>query len=204
MLSNFFSHILIIFSDLGYSGIFVLMVIESSFLPLPSELVIPPAAYLAQRGDLNVFMVVLCGTIGSVVGALFNYFLANKLGRAVIYGLARHKYAKFILISESKVKKAEEYFLVHANFSTFVGRLLPVVRHLISIPAGFCQMNLKSFIYLTAIGSFIWCSILAAIGYFFGAKQKIILDNLDYVAWIGLFLFIIWAIRYWINFSRKK
>ena len=168
-------HYLLAFGErIGYLGVIMLMAIESSFLPLPSELVIPPAAYLAQQGKMNIFLVIISGAIGSVIGATFNYFLGRLIGQAVIYRLADHKLAKLLFINQEKLKKAETFFIKSANTATFVGRLIPGIRHLISIPAGFFKMNFKNFIILTFCGSFIWCSILAMLGYWFGSNQELI------------------------------
>ena len=139
--------------EIGYLGITLLITIESSFIPFPSEIVIPPAAYLAQQGEMNIFLVILAGIIGSLLGALINYFLAYTLGRKVVYSLVNLKIFRFLLINKEKVVKAEEYFLKYGNFSTFMGRFIPAVRQLISIPAGFSKMNLKNFILYTSLGS---------------------------------------------------
>ncbi len=125
--------------EIGYLGITLLITIESSFIPFPSEIVIPPAAYLAQQGEMNIFLVILAGIIGSLLGALINYFLAYTLGRKVVYSLVNLKIFRFLLINKEKVVKAEEYFLKYGNFSTFMGRFIPAVRQLISIPAGFLR-----------------------------------------------------------------
>lgn len=173
MLISITSFFFSIFSQLNYPSIIALMTIESSFIPFPSELVIPPAAYLAQQGVLNIYLVVTCGTLGSLIGALINYFLALTLGRAVIYRLANTKIAKLLLINERKIKYTEEYFLKYDKLATFIGRLVFEIRQLISIPAGLSKMNIWNFILYTTLGSFIWNIILAFLGYFFGANQEI-------------------------------
>lgn len=159
-------------SRIGYLGITFLMTIESSFIPLPSEIIIPPAAYLAQQGEMNIYLVVISGIIGSLLGALINYYLAVTLGRRVVYRLMEYRFVKFLLISKEKVEKSESYFLKYGNSSTFIGRLVPVVRQLISIPAGFSKMKLKNFILYTFLGSGIWVIILAVLGYLFGSNQE--------------------------------
>ncbi|MCG2809009.1 MAG: DedA family protein [Candidatus Portnoybacteria bacterium] len=161
-------------ASLGYWGIAFFMAVESSFIPFPSEIIIPPAAYLAQQGEMNIFLVILAGTVGSLLGALINYFLALTLGRKVIYGLARSRFAKFFLINEEKLEKAEKYFLKYGNSSTLICRFVPGVRQLVSIPAGFSKMNFKSFVFYTSLGSAIWVMILAALGWFFGANQELL------------------------------
>ncbi len=172
MLTSITHFFLSIFSQLNYPSIIALMTIESSFIPFPSELVIPPAAYLAQQGVLNIYLVVICGVIGSLLGALINYFLALTLGRAIIYKLANTKIAKLLLINEHKIKKSEEYFLKYDKLATFIGRLVFEIRQLISIPAGLAKMNIWSFMLYTTLGSLIWNIILALLGYFFGANQE--------------------------------
>jgi membrane protein DedA with SNARE-associated domain len=159
---------------MGYVGVFILMAIESSFLPLPSEIIIPPAAYLAFKGDFNVYFVILCGTFGSLFGALVNYYLARSLGRKIVYSIVKMKFMRYLFISVEDVEKTEQYFLKNGSISTFIGRLLPVIRHLISLPAGFSKMKLIPFMFYTTLGAFIWVSILAYVGYFFGANQELI------------------------------
>jgi membrane protein DedA with SNARE-associated domain len=186
---------------IGYSGIIILMAIESSFLPLPSELVIPPAAWLASQGQFNIFLLVICGVIGSVIGASVNYLISWWLGRLVIYKLADHKVAHFFRLTPKKVERAEKFFLKDAAWSTFIGRLIPVIRHLISIPAGFCRMPYGQFVLFTALGSLLWTSILAALGYFAGANQALLTAYFSEIKWGLLFLGAIWI--YW-AFIRKR
>ena len=184
-------YLLSITADLGYLGIVFLMAIESSFIPFPSEVVIPPAAYLAALGQMNIFLVILSGIIGSLIGACFNYYLAMTLGRRIIYSLARKKIARLFLIDEEKIKTAETYFVHNGASSTFIGRLVPAVRQLISIPAGFSQMDFKKFLFFTTLGSGLWTIILAILGYFFGANQ----DSLTkYYSEIWLFAILIGVI----------
>jgi len=191
-------------SGLGYWGVFFLMMIESSFIPFPSEIVIPPAAFLASKGEMSVFLIVLFGVLGSVSGALINYFLALTLGRKVVYGLVRSRFAKFFLIDEFKLKKAEEYFLKNGVKSTFIGRLIPVIRQLISVPAGFVKMNLFEFIFYTFLGSFIWVSILALLGYFAidSVNYFIHYYNVFFVFVFILFLFVLFIFLF--NKKRSK
>ena len=144
MLESFIHWLLERFRDLGYPGIVILMAIESSFLPLPSELVMPPAGYLAAKGELSFVLAIACGVVGSILGALANYGLAHWLGRAVV-----RRIGKYVWISEKSLERSERYFAEHGEISTFMGRMLPVVRHLISIPAGVANMNLAKFITFT-------------------------------------------------------
>ena len=154
--------------NLNYWTITLLMAIESSFIPFPSEVVVPPAAYKAAGGnsDLNVYLVVLFATIGANIGALINYYLAYFVGRPIVYKFANSRFGHMCLIDEDKVKHAEAYFDKHGALSTFVGRLIPAVRQLISIPAGLAKMKLSTFLLYTTLGAGIWNTILAGIGYY--------------------------------------
>src|SRR5512144_2312617 len=154
---------------LGYPGIFALMAMESSVIPIPSELVMPPAGYLAQQGQMNMLVVILCGTLGSLIGAYANYFAAHYLGRPLVL-----KYGKYVWIKEEKFAKVERFFKDHGEVSTFIGRLLPVVRHLISLPAGLAGMNHVKFSLYTLFGAGLWVTVLTFIGYFIGAKRDLI------------------------------
>lgn len=156
---------------MGYPGIFILMAMESSIFPVPSELVMPPAGYLAHQGEMNIWAAILLGTLGSLAGAYANYFASRWLGRPLVL-----KYGKYVWISEEKFARVERFFLEHGEISTFIGRLLPVVRHLISIPAGLAGMNHFRFTVYTLAGAAIWCSILAWIGYFIGREQELIMQ----------------------------
>ena len=155
---------------LGYPGIFLLMAMESSLIPVPSELVMPPAGYLAHQGLMNPWVAIMAGTVGSLAGAYANYFGAHYLGRPLVL-----KYGKYVLIPPEKFQRVERFFLRHGEISTFIGRLLPVVRHLISIPAGLSGMNHLRFSTYTLLGAFTWCSILTWIGYVIGRNQELIM-----------------------------
>ncbi|OQA38770.1 MAG: Inner membrane protein YqjA [Parcubacteria group bacterium ADurb.Bin316] len=187
-MSTIIQMLLAISAKMGYGGIFILMTIESSFVPFPSEVVIPPAAYLAQKGEMNIFLVIFFGILGSLVGATINYFLAMTLGRRIVYGLAATKYAKFFLINEQKIKKAEDCFISFGKSSTFIGRLVPGIRQLISIPAGFAKMKFFNFILFTFLGSGIWVIILAGLGYWFGANDELIKKYYQEISYVGLLL----------------
>ena len=154
---------------LNYWVIALLMAIESSFIPFPSEVVVPPAAYMAATtGELNVFLVVFFATVGAVIGALVNYFLALYLGRPLVYRFAESRIGHMCLIDREKVEKAERYFDEHGAVGTFFGRLVPAVRQLISIPAGLARMGLGRFMFYTMLGAGIWNSILAGMGWYIG------------------------------------
>lgn len=152
-----------------YWFVFLFMVIESSFIPFPSEVVVPPAAYLAvTKGDMNVFIVVLLATAGALVGALINYYLSMWIGRPVVYAFSDSRVGHILLINRAKVDKAERYFDKHGAVSTLIGRLIPAVRQLISIPAGLSRMNIWKFMLFTSIGALIWNTILGGLGYWLG------------------------------------
>ncbi|HVN57926.1 MAG TPA: DedA family protein [Bacteroidales bacterium] len=161
-------------ANLTYLTVALLMTIESTFMPLPSEIVIPFAAWKAAQGDLNIFLVVIFGTAGALCGSLINYFLARYLGRPIIYSFAESKAGKLFLLSREKVEHAEQYFVRNGKSSTFIGRLVPGIRHLISIPAGLARMEMKHFIFYTVAGAGIWNIILAVIGYYlYEVREKI-------------------------------
>ena len=163
MLTSFFHWLAQSVLTLGYPGIVVLMAIESSVLPLPSELVMPPAGYLAAKGQMNSVLAVGVGTLGSVIGALVNYALALFVGEPLL-----RKYGKYVLVSARSLDRTEAFFRRHGEISTLIGRLLPVVRHLISIPAGVSRMNLGRFVFFTALGAGLWCAILTYLGWIIG------------------------------------
>lgn len=156
-------------AHMNYWAVAGLMTVESSFIPFPSEVVIPPAVYVAcnpeSKGGMQVWLVVLFGTVGALLGALINYFLSLWLGRPIIYAFARSKVGRMLQLSEEKVQRAEEYFNDHGNVSTLVGRFIPVIRQLISIPAGLSRMNLGAFCFFTTLGALAWNIILALFGW---------------------------------------
>jgi membrane protein DedA with SNARE-associated domain len=166
-------------ANLNYFTVALLMMIESSFIPFPSEVVIPFAAYKAAQGDLNIFLVVLSGTVGALAGAVINYYLAKYLGRPLVYKFADSAAGRILLLSKEKVEHAEDYFIRNGKTSTFIGRLVPAVRQLISIPAGLANMNLRDFIIYTTAGAGIWNIILAVIGYYVYDYREQIFPYLD-------------------------
>ncbi|HHT22941.1 MAG TPA: DedA family protein [Bacteroidales bacterium] len=193
--------------NMNYGSITALMTIESSFVPFPSEIVIPPAAYVASKpeSDLNIFLVVLFGTLGALLGAYINYFLALWLGRPIIYKLADSKFGKLMLLSSEKVQKAEAYFNKHGKVSTFVGRLIPGIRQLISLPAGLAKMNFLSFTTYTFIGAGIWNAILALLGYLVHGQADLI-DKYSHELGMIILGLLILAIIYLVGkyFWKKK
>lgn len=203
MLNALFAWILNITEGLGYLGITILMAVESSFLPLPSEVVIPPAAYLASQGKMNLTFIILSGVFGSIIGASVNYFLSLWFGRLVVYKIANNRFARFLFITPEKMERAEKYFLTNAKSATFLGRLLPVIRHLISIPAGFSRMPYGQFVTFTALGSFVWVSILALLGYFVGENQTLLAKYYKETTTLLLIIGILILIRY-IRKKRKQ
>jgi membrane protein DedA with SNARE-associated domain len=190
-------------SNMNYLTITILMAIESTFLPLPSELVIPPAAWLASQGSLNLVLIILFSSLGCVIGALINYILSYYLGRKIIYSLADSKIAKLFFINRAKIEHAEEYFRENGNTSTFIGRLVPGIRHLISIPAGLAKMDIKKFILFTFTGSLIWNTILALLGYFFGKNQDMLMRHYHEMSYAALGVGIIF-VGYLIFKKRKN
>ncbi len=153
----------------GYLGIFIMMAIESSFIPFPSEIVLIPAGYLASQGDMSIGMIMSAALGGSMVGAFVNYYLALTLGRKLLM-----KYGKYFFIKENALAKMDIYFSKHGHISTFTGRLIPGIRQLISIPAGIARMNLVEFSIYTALGAGLWALILTLLGYFIGENQELI------------------------------
>jgi len=167
MLHTFFSWLIDVIGDMGYSGIVFLMFIESTFIPLPSELVIPPAGYLISQKQMHWGGVLISGTVGSLLGALFNYSIAVFFGRPFIL-----RYGKYFGVSKNHFEKGERFFQTHGSISTFVGRLILGIRHYISFPAGLARMDIKKFCFYTSLGAGIWVFILSYIGYFVGNNKE--------------------------------
>lgn len=175
MVAEIFSSVITWYMEhINYGTVTLLMAIESSFIPFPSEIIVPPAAWKAAQGTLNVFGVFLASTAGALMGALFNYFLALSLGRKVLYRLADTRLAHFFLIRKESLEKAESYFKRYGRSSTFIGRLVPAIRQLISLPAGVAGMDLKQFLLFTTLGSSIWNLILTGLGYFLYSKKELL------------------------------
>jgi membrane protein DedA with SNARE-associated domain len=194
--------------NMNYGTICLLMTVESSFIPLPSEVVIPPAAYKASQkeSDLNIIFVILFATLGAMLGSTFNYFLALFLGRPIIYRFAESRIGRMCLLSSEKVKNVEDYFTKHGKSSTFIGRLVPGVRHLISIPAGLSRMHFGSFLLYTALGAFIWNIILSVVGYVAHGNADTIIKYSKELSYGLLGLGILFALYLIYNgfFKKKK
>ncbi len=194
-----------------YLLVFAFMIIESSFIPFPSEVIVPPAAYLAYtKGDVNIVAVVLIATAGAIVGALINYYLSVWIGRPVVYKFANSRFGHACLIDEAKVRNAEEYFDRHGAISTFIGRLIPAVRQLISIPAGLAKMNVGKFIVFTGLGAMVWNCVLAGLGYWLGkaVPQEQLFAKVeeynDYLTYIGLGIGLLCLLYILYNFFKPK
>ena len=185
--------------DWGYLGIFLLMAVESSFIPFPSEIILIPAGYLASQGEMSIGMVMSAALGGSLVGAFINYYLALILGRKML-----KKYGKYFFISENSLEKMDNYFEKHGAISTFIGRLIPGIRQLISIPAGLSRMNLVVFSTYTALGAGIWALILTMIGYFIGENQELIDTYLKQITMLVLVALVLLGSWYAYYQKNKK
>ena len=177
--------------SLGYIGIFALMFLESTFFPFPSEVVMIPAGYLAYKGEMNIYIVLLMGILGSLGGALLNYYLSKTLGRRLLL-----KYGHYIGFEEDKLIKMEKFFKSHGEISTFNGRLIPVIRQYISLPAGLSNMNIFKFSLYTSLGASIWVAILAFLGYILGDNQELIKEYLQTITLITFVSIIIISLVY--------
>ncbi len=185
--------------DMGYVGIFLLMFLESTFFPFPSEIIMIPAGYLAYQGEMNPYMVIFVGILGSVAGALLNYYLAMHLGRKIIL-----KYGKYFFIKEETLDKLDIFFARHGEISTFTGRLIPGIRQLISLPAGLARMNMAKFSFYTAIGAGIWVVVLVAVGYLVGSNQELISEYMKSATLIALVSVVLIIIFYVVRNRRRN
>lgn len=203
---------------LNYGTVTLLMTIESSFIPFPSEVIVPPAAYQACNSEnetlhvtssnfVNVLLIILFATLGALIGALINYVLALWLGRPIIYWFADSKVGHMLLLDSTKVQKAEDYFREHGNVSTLVGRFIPAIRQLISIPAGLAKMHIGMFILFTSIGAAVWNTILAILGYV-AHGQKDLIDKYNHELTIALLAIFAIGVAYvvvkWIISAKKR
>ena len=184
--------------DLGYFGIFFFMLLESSFIPFPSEAVMIPAGYLAHQGEMNFVFVVIYGILGSLAGALINYYLALFFGRAFLI-----RFGKYVFFNEETMHKMESFFAKHGHISTFSGRLIPVVRQYISLPAGLGKMPLALFCFFTSFGAGIWVLILSALGYFIGQNENLLKEYLHIIT-IILLLVVCLLVFFYIFWQKRK
>jgi len=202
-ISQFIDFLILTIGSWGYLGILIAMIIESSFLPLPGELILIPAGVLIYRGEMSPWIVLVMGVVGSIIGALINYFIAISLGRRFVNYLIK-KYGKIFFLNYDHVLKTEKYFDNHGEITTFTGRLIPVVRHLISIPAGFAKMNLGKFILYTGIGSLIYVGFTVFVGYLFGKNIEILKQNMNVIAIVLVAIALIVIVVYVIVYRKKK
>jgi membrane protein DedA with SNARE-associated domain len=194
MITGLFSGIIDFYmTHIGYGMVVLLMTVESSFIPFPSEIVIPPAAWKAAQGELSLAGVVAAGIAGSILGALINYGLARYLGRALLYRLADTRAAHFLLVDRHSLEKAEAYFLKYGKSSTFIGRLIPAIRQLISLPAGLAGMRMRDFLLYTVLGSGIWTVILALLGYHLYSRKEVLEMYYAELSWAFIALGVLFA-----------
>ena len=184
-------------SQFGYLGIFIMMFLESTFFPFPSEVAMIPSGYLAYQGEMNLVVVIVVGVAGSLAGALFNYYLAKRYGRAGVL-----KFGKYFFFDEEKLDKMELFFKKHGSFSTFTSRLIPGVRQLISLPAGLSNMPIGKFTLYTTLGAGLWVTVLALLGYILGENQELIKAYLHQIILVTLGLIVVATIVY--SFMNKK
>ena len=200
-------------NNLTYGAIFVLMLLESTVIPVPSELVIAPAAYHSAVGNMHVWLVILFGTLGADIGATINYIAGYYLGRPIIYKFANSRVGHLCLLNQEKVERSEKYFNDHGMVATITGRLIPGIRHLISIPAGLAKMKYWQFILYTTLGAGVWNCILAALGWYlhsFVPEEQLedkILEYGEYIKFVILLLvgiaFVYFLTKWYINRRRK-
>ena len=191
-------------NNINYFTITLLMAIESSFVPLPSEIVIPPAIWKAASGELSIPLVIMFATLGAIIGAMFNYLMARWLGRVIVYSFAESKVGRICMLNKHKVEHAEAYFILHGRSSTFIGRLIPGIRHLISIPAGLAKMNIGQFVLYTALGSGIWHTILAILSYSLYSHQELLKKYMSEVSYVLLAIGVLFFVYLAIKGNKKK
>ncbi len=198
MFESIISWIVETVGSLGYFGITIMMFLESSFFPFPSEVVMIPAGYLAHEGDLSLTLSLFFGVLGSILGALLNYYIAFYLGKPFLL-----KFGKYLRITPVFLDKLNNFFEKHGAISTFIGRLLPGVRQYISFPAGLAKMNLLKFTIFTGVGAGFWCAILLAIGYFLGKNEELIKKYSTFIL-IAVFIFSIIVIFFYVIYKRRE
>jgi membrane protein DedA with SNARE-associated domain len=198
MLHDFIAWILATVNDWGYTGIFILMALESTVLPVPSELVLIPAGYLAHQGQMNFGLIVLSSTVGSLVGASFNYAVSIWLGRPFL-----ERWGRYFFVRPELLHKTDVFFARHGAVSTFTGRLIPGIRHLISIPAGLTRMNLGAFAFYTSLGAGLWSLVLTLFGYFLGGNEALIREYQQLIT-VGVILFVAMIIGGYVWWQKRR
>lgn len=192
-------HILINFiNQIGYLGIFIGMFLESTMIPVPAELIMIPAGIAASQGSMNIYIATIVGILGNIAGAVFSYYLAASIGRTILFRIG-----KYFFVKPATIIKIEEFFKNHGPISVFIGRLLPGFRHFISLPAGIAKMNIKKFYFYTAAGSTIWTIVLSALGYFVGANQELIKENLHGIIGTCIMLCVLILSIYMLFYKKK-
>ena len=203
LILNIFSGLISLVHTLGYWGIFLGMVIESSFIPFPSEVVLIPAGALIASGKMTFFLVFIFALLGTIGGALVNFFIARYLGRSLINIYVR-KYGKFLFITNSKLKKVDIFIKNHGEITSFVGRLIPVVRQWISLPAGFSKMNVFKFIIYTALGAGIWIAFLIYMGYLLGGRMNLVAAYSGQISLAFMIISIVILAAYFIAIKKNN
>ncbi len=202
LLLDFFNFLILIIKEMGYLGIFFGMMIESTIFPLPSELILIPAGALVARGEMSFSLVFLIAIAGTILGALINFLFAMFLGRGLVNMLVK-KYGRFLFITERRLDKADSFFNEHGEITVFIGRLIPIARHIISIPAGFSRMNMLRFVIYTALGAAVWSAFLIYLGYTFGNKLEWINEQLS-VLYIPILIFVLVILVLYILVRKNK
>ncbi len=198
MLHEFITWILATVHDWGYGGIFVMMMLESTVLPVPSELVLIPAGYLAHQGQMNLWLIVLSATLGSLLGASINYAFALWVGRPFL-----QRWGRYFFVRPELLDKTDHFFKKYGAISTFTGRLIPGIRHLISLPAGLTRMNLGQFALYTCLGAALWSLILTLFGYFLGGNQALIKEYQHFIT-VGVIAFVVLIIGGYIGWKKRR
>lgn len=198
MLHEFINWILETVGAWGYTGIFILMALESTVLPVPSELVLIPAGYLAYKGEMSFALIILVSTLGSLAGASLNYAFALWMGRPFL-----ERYGKYFFVQPELLHKTDAFFLNHGAISTFTGRLIPGIRHLISLPAGLTRMNFIAFSFYTSLGAAIWSLVLTLMGYFIGGNETLIKDNL-FIVTLGVISIVAFILIGYVVWHKRK
>ena len=198
MLHDFINWILATVHDWGYTGIFILMALESTVLPVPSELVLIPAGYLAHQGQMNFWLIVLASTVGSLLGASVNYAFALWVGRPFL-----ERWGRYFFVRPELLHKTDAFFIKHGAVSTFTGRLIPGIRHLISLPAGLTRMSLGQFAFYTSLGAGLWSLVLTVFGYFLGGNEELIKQNQHFIT-AGVIVFVVLVIGGYLWWQKRR